>query len=192
MADKFLTPNQVMAGSGSVSLSFNLLDTTTSAPVTGKVAADIVGSYWRQGGVRVAITMSNLAAVNSAYSSGGMKEVDAANMPGLYRVDVPDAALVAGADWVIFSFNEAGSISVVIPIALPTYSSLRNTLFDKVVETAGGYTVQQVLSLALAALAGQSTGGGTTLKTPDGSATRIAATINGSNERTAMTVTPSA
>ena len=192
MADKFLTPNQVMAGSGSVSLYFNLQDTTTSAPVTGKVAADIVGSYWRQGGVRVAITMSNLAAVNSAYSSGGMKEVDAANMPGLYRVDVPDAALVAGADWVVFTFEETGSISNPIPIALPTYSSLRNTLFDKVVETAGGYTAQQVLSLALAVLAGQSTGGGATIKTPDGSATRVAATINGSNERTAMTVTPSA
>lgn len=192
MADKFLTPNQVMAGSTSVSLYFNLQDETTTAPVVGKVAADIVGSYWRQGGLRVAITMSNLAAVDSAYSSGGMKEVDATNMPGLYRVDVPDAALASGADFVVFSFNETGSISVVIPIALPTYNTLRDAILSEVVETEGSYTVRQVLSIVLAVLAGQSASGGATLKTPNGVATRVAATINGSNERTAMTLTPSA
>lgn len=180
-----------MAGSGSVTLYFNLQDETTTAPVVGKVAADIVGSYWRQGGLRTAITMTNLAAVDSAYSAGGMKEVDAANMPGLYRVDVPDAALAVGADWVVFSFNETGSISVVIPIALPTYGLLRDTMFDVVVEQAGNFTAQQTLSVILAAVAGRSTSGGTTLKTPDGTATRIAATINGANERTNMTITPS-
>ena len=192
MADKFLTPNQVMAGATSVSLYFNLQDTTTSAPVTGKVAADIVGSYWRQGGVRTAITMSNLAAVNSAYSAGGMKEVDAANMPGLYRVDLPDGALAAGADWVVFSFNETGSISVVIPIALPTYATLSAGILGTVVETEGSYTVKQALSVILAAVAGVTATGGTVLKTPNGVATRISATVNPSNERTAMTVTPSA
>ena len=36
--------------------------------------------------------------IAQAWTSGGFAEVDAANMPGVYRLDVPDAALAAGAD----------------------------------------------------------------------------------------------
>ena len=57
MSDLFLTPGTLKAGSTSVSVYFELEDTTTGAPTTGKVGADMTGSYWRQGGVRVAITV---------------------------------------------------------------------------------------------------------------------------------------
>lgn len=60
-----------------------------------------------------------------------------------------------------------------------------------VVESQGSYSLGQVLSIMLAALAGVTSDSGATLKTPNGSATRIAATVNGSNERTAMVLTPS-
>ena len=192
MADKFLTADSVKAATTSVSLFFSLKATTTSAAVTGKVAADMTASYWRQGGLRVAIGLSNLAAVDSAYSSGGVKEVDATNQPGLYRLDVPDAALIAGADWVVFSIVVAGSIPVDVPVALPTYATLAAALLGTVIETEGSYTVKQALSVMLAALAGVTASSGATLKTPNGAATRIAATIDGSNNRTAMTLTPSA
>jgi hypothetical protein len=36
--------------------------------------------------------------IAQAWTSGGFAEVDATNMPGVYRLDVPDAALSAGAD----------------------------------------------------------------------------------------------
>jgi hypothetical protein len=36
--------------------------------------------------------------IAQAWTSGGFAEVDATNMPGVYRLDVPDAALAAGAD----------------------------------------------------------------------------------------------
>ena len=36
--------------------------------------------------------------IGQAWISGGFAEVDAVNMPGVYRVDIPDAALAAGAD----------------------------------------------------------------------------------------------
>ena len=36
--------------------------------------------------------------IAQAWTSGGFAEVDATNMPGVYRVDLPDAALAAGAD----------------------------------------------------------------------------------------------
>jgi VCBS repeat-containing protein len=191
MADKFLSVNSIKAGSTSVSAFFTLKDTTTGAATTGKVAADMTGSYWRQGGVRVAITLANLAAVNSAYSSGGVKEVDATNMPGVYRLDLPDAAVGTGADWVVASIKVTGTEACDVTFALPTYAGLSDAISDFVIESEGSYTIQQALSVILAAVAGQSTTGGTVIKTPNGVATRIAATINGSNERTGMTLTPS-
>jgi hypothetical protein len=43
-----------------------------------------------------AITLATLATVGAAYSSGGFKEIDSTNMKGLYRLDVPNAALASG------------------------------------------------------------------------------------------------
>ena len=48
-----------------------------------------------------AITLVTLAAVNSAYASGGFKELDATNMPGVYRLDIPNAALAAASGNVV-------------------------------------------------------------------------------------------
>jgi hypothetical protein len=48
-----------------------------------------------------------------------------------------------------------------------------------------------VLSIVLAVLAGVTATGGATLKSPSGASTRVAATIDGSNNRTAMTLSPS-
>src|SRR3990172_367409 len=107
MADKFL--GSLKAGSTSVSMEVVLRATADGTEMTGKVAADMTASYLRQGGTRTAISPSDLAAVNSAHRSGGVKEVDATNMKGLYRLDVPDAALATGADWVIISVFVAGS-----------------------------------------------------------------------------------
>jgi hypothetical protein len=36
--------------------------------------------------------------IAQAWTSGGFAEVDSTNMPGVYRIDLPDAALAAGAD----------------------------------------------------------------------------------------------
>lgn len=105
MSDKF--QGGVKADSTSVSVDFLLRKTSDNTEQTGKVASDLTVSYQRQGGVRVAVSPSDLAAVNSAYSSGGVKEIDSANMPGLYRLDVPDAAFANGADWVIVSVKVA-------------------------------------------------------------------------------------
>lgn len=60
-----------------------------------------------------------------------------------------------------------------------------------VIETNGSLTFGQAMSVILAAVAGVTSGGGNTLKDPSGTSTRIAATIDGSNNRTAMTLTPS-
>lgn len=64
-------------------------------------------------------------------------------------------------------------------------------IWAKVVESQGSYTAQQAMSVILSALAGVTSSGGAVLESPDGVATRISATIDGSNNRTAMTLTPS-
>ena len=192
MADKFLTTGAIPAGTTSVSVWIELEDTTTGAPTTGKLAADMTCSYWRQGGIRVGITPADLVGVDSAYSAGGVKEVDSTNMPGLYRLDVPDAALIAAADWVLFQVKVTGCKAARVKVALPTFAALRNGLFAKVVETEGSYTVQQALSIILAAATGVTSSGGSVFKTPNGVATRISGTVDSSNNRTAITLTPSA
>lgn len=70
-------------------------------------------------------------------------------------------------------------------------ASAATELFGHVIESQGSYTVQQALSIMLSVLAGVTSSGGDVIATPNGSATRVTATIDGSNNRTAMTLTPS-
>ena len=88
------------AGATSVSIDVVLTKVLDGTELTAKAAAGLTAYYWRQGGTPTAITLSDLAAINSAWSSGGVKEADATNMKGSYRLDVPDAAFATGADWV--------------------------------------------------------------------------------------------
>ena len=64
-------------------------------------------------------------------------------------------------------------------------------IWAKVCESQGSYTAQQIMSIILSALAGVTSSGGAVLETPNGVSNRISATVNASNERTAMTLTPS-
>lgn len=107
MSDKLA--GGIRAGSTSVSIDVLLRD-TAGAEVTGKVHTDATAYYWRQGGSPTAITTATLAAINSAWSSGGFKEADATNMPGSYRLDVPDAAFASGADWVEINVKVSGAM----------------------------------------------------------------------------------
>lgn len=193
MADKFLAPGSIKAGSTSVSIIIELRAGTTSLPITGIAHTDLTSaSYLRQGGTRTAISLSALASVDSAYSSGGWKELDATNLPGLYRLDVPDAALATGADWVIVDVADSTTFTAHQKmIALPTYATLATAIHDDVIESEGSYTVQQTLSIILSVLAGRTTNGGLTFKTPNNNATRVTATTDSSKNRTAMTLNPS-
>lgn len=71
-----------------------ILDASTGAPYTGATSATAGASfgYTRPGGTRQSIALSDLAAVDSAFSAGGIKHI--AN--GKYRLDLPDAALATG------------------------------------------------------------------------------------------------
>lgn len=60
-----------------------------------------------------------------------------------------------------------------------------------VCETNGSRTLKQIQSILLAFAAGVTTDGGATFKDPSGTNNRVVGTVNVSNERTAVTLTPS-
>lgn len=135
MSDKL--QGGVKAGSTSVSLSFVIRKASDSTELTGKVAADMTLSYWRQGGVRVAVVPTNLTNVNDAFSSTGVKEVDSTNMPGAYRVDWPDAAFATGADWVEFAVVVSGAFVYHERVPLTTNVIQTGDAFARVGAPAG-------------------------------------------------------
>lgn len=89
----------ILAGATSQSINVDLYILATGAPQTGLVfnSSALTANYSFTGtnATSVSITLATLAAVNSAYSSGGFKEIDATGMPGIYRLDLPNAALAA-------------------------------------------------------------------------------------------------
>lgn len=108
---------QIKAGATSKSIPVHVKDTTSIAGAGLAGLAYNTGSltayYWRQGGSPTAISLATLAAINSAWSSGGFKEADGTNMKGDYRLDVPDAALATGADWVVIHLRGAANMAPV-------------------------------------------------------------------------------
>lgn len=89
----------IVAGATSQSINIFIRDSssTTGAGLSGLVynSAGLTAYYSFAGAnaTSTAITLATLAAVNSAYSSGGFKELDATNMKGWYRFDIPNAAI---------------------------------------------------------------------------------------------------
>lgn len=89
----------VLAGATSQSITVDIYNSTTGLPLTGLAfnTAGLIAYYSFSGANATAtsITLATLAAVNSAYSSGGFKELDATNMQGDYRFDIPNAMIAA-------------------------------------------------------------------------------------------------
>lgn len=79
----------IYPGATSQTITIQIVDDTGLA-VTGLVAATFPTTYYQRAGeaLPAAITLSDLAATNSTYSSGGVKELTG----GYYRLDVPNAA----------------------------------------------------------------------------------------------------
>jgi hypothetical protein len=75
-------------------------------------SAGLTAYYARTQGSAVAITLAT-QTVTGAFSSGGFVEVDATNMPGIYRFDPPDAAFATGVDKAVILLKGATNMAVV-------------------------------------------------------------------------------
>ena len=82
----------IAPGSTSQSIELYLGATGLTASTSGLSARY---NRTRTASVNIPLVARTIA---QAWTSGGFAEVDSTNMPGVYRLDVPDAALAAGAD----------------------------------------------------------------------------------------------
>jgi len=88
----------VLGGDTNRSVLVRVYDDTAGTPETGVTSSTtgVAAKYLRQGGTSTAISLSDLSALNDAHSDGGLLHWSG----GVYRLDIPDAAIAAGADWV--------------------------------------------------------------------------------------------
>jgi len=114
------------------------------------------------------------------------------NRDGYYTATVTEA--LTGKHYALIHLSGGAKIAdgyVYLADDTSTYRVVDDDPLGLIVEANGKVTAQEVLSVLLAACAGVTADSGATLKDPDGTATRIAATVDSSNNRTAITLTPS-
>lgn len=123
----------IVTGSTSFSLPVMLIQAANSLPETGRTATHITAGYMRQGAAPVVITVTDLGAINSAWSSGGWKEADGTARPGSYRFDIPDAAFGTGADWVsIYAKTAASYFEMTLPLVTKSPALIETSILNVV------------------------------------------------------------
>ena len=107
------------AGVTSKSVVVRIIDATDGTPELGVVfnTAGIDLQYRREGAASVAITEATLAALTTAWASGGFLHIG----NGYYRLDVPDAAFAAGSDGVLIHGIVTGMVVIGCYVQLVAY-----------------------------------------------------------------------
>jgi hypothetical protein len=172
----------IVAGSTDQSVVIRIIDSTDGTPETA-VEHDTAGIdlwYRREGATATSITEAALASLDAAHSDGGIEHIG----DGYYRLDLPDAAVAAGADGVMVGGTVTDMIVVgcYVPIV-----DLTDQFEDATLEST--HSVADALRIILAFAAGQSSGGGTstvTFRDVADSKNRISATVDTSGNRTAI------
>jgi hypothetical protein len=108
---------KILAGTTSFAVKVFVQDTTstTGAGLTGLVynSAGLTAYYIRNGASSpTAITLAT--ATVGTWTSGGFVEVSAANLPGVYELGIPDAALAAGAVGCVLMLKGAANMAPVL------------------------------------------------------------------------------
>ena len=183
---------------------------TTGAGLTGLTfeTASLTAYYVRPLGSATAITLATQTATG-AHSDGGFVEVDATNMPGIYRLDLPDAVCATGVPSVVVMLKGVANLApVLLEIQLTDFdlNSTSNSVgavasvtgdvtlaTGEVLDLAvvGSYTIQDVLKIMASVLAGKLTGGKTTTMTfrsIDDSGDVVVATVDENGNRTSVTI----
>ena len=111
----------IKSGSTSQTIDIFVLNSssTVGAGLTGLVFNSAgLTCYYRKGalGAATSVTLATLALITTPWATGGFKEVDATNMPGLYRFDIPNLALDTAGITVIYFKGAANMAPVVLEI----------------------------------------------------------------------------
>jgi hypothetical protein len=111
----------IKSGSTSQTIDIFVLNSssTVGAGLTGLVFNSAgLTCYYRKGALGAAqlVTLTTLALISTPWATAGFKEVDAATMPGLYRFDIPNAALDTAGITVIYFKGATNMAPVVLEI----------------------------------------------------------------------------
>jgi hypothetical protein len=143
----------ILAGSTSQSVNIFVRDSTSTtggglasiAPAGGSLLSGTKLDYSFTGvnAARVNVSLSVLAAVNSAYSSGGIVQIDNTNMIGWIRIDLPDTALATSKGRVVSFLLWGGTNMAPTPfeIELTAVNNQSATAFVTSVVLAAGQKV---------------------------------------------------
>ena len=94
----FVQDSASTTGGGKTGIAFN--------------AAGLTAYYVRPASSATAITLAT-QTVTGAWSSGGWVEVDATNLPGIYRFDIPNAVFATGVDHAVVMLKGASGMAPV-------------------------------------------------------------------------------
>lgn len=117
----------IKAGTTSKDINIFVQDSssTTGAGLTGLAynSGSLTAYYHRQGAnAATAITLATKTV--GTWATGGFVAVDGTNMPGLYELGIPDAALASGATWVVIMLKGASNMApVVLEIELTAWDN---------------------------------------------------------------------
>lgn len=134
-----MSKQEIMVGSTDKTLYFHIRKKSDGTPLTGLVfnSTNLQSYYQRDLAAPVQIPLVT-QTVTGVHTDGGFVEVDAINTPGLYRLDVPDAAFITGVDCVRVYINEVTTTALGISvdpaeIQLTTFEKSDPTSIDRLV-----------------------------------------------------------
>ena len=136
---------QILKGATSQTFMVYAIDNLTGQPKTGLAHSDITARYERARAAAVSITMANLAAITTAYTSGGWEEIDSTNCKGWYRFDIPDAVFATGVDCAIVTMQATNALITPIAVELKAidFTILGNAALNASVDVEQDVTIYE-------------------------------------------------
>lgn len=182
-----------------VSIQVFLMDKTQTdgAGVTGLLynSSGLLARYYRTDTGPISFALASQTPTG-VFVEGGFAEVSATGMPGLYRLDIPNAAIAAGADSSVVYLHNHENIAPTpialelrsIPAEVSNLGDITNNIFDGIIDNS--LTLKQFLRAVGSLAAGETSGGGTASVVfkalNDGATTRITATVDSSGNRSSV------
>lgn len=132
---------------------------STGAALTGLVFNSTgLKAYYHIEGAAAPVAITLVTMTVGTWVSGGFKEVDATNLPGVYELGIPNAALASGKSVIIMLSGFATMENCILELELTTYDpysangdlGLANALFpdDATDSTKYGHFVTLMRALA--------------------------------------------
>ena len=147
----------VEGGDTNISVEFKVIDSTDGTPEEGVVAATagLVLWYRRDAAVLTSLaTITNLALLTTAHTDKGILHID----DGVYRLDLPDAAVAAGVKKVTWGGTATGMIvlgGTINIVSFDPYDAVRmgqTALPNAAADAAGGLPISDAGGLDMDAI----------------------------------------